>query len=89
MDSQFAIDLSREALWTALMLGGPLLLVAVVVALAIGILQAVTQIQDPTLTVVPKIVAVVAAVGLCLPWLVQRMVEYAQPLFSRAPWWGL
>ena len=85
MDAQNAIDLSREALTTALILGAPLLLVAMAVALVIGLLQALTQIQDQTLAFVPKIVAVLVAAGFCLPWLVQRMVEYSYTLLSSNP----
>ena len=85
MDAQFAIDLSREALTTALILGAPLLLVAMTVAFVIGLLQALTQIQDQTLAFVPKIVAVLVAAGFCLPWLVQRMVEYSHAILSSNP----
>ena len=85
MDPQFAIDLSREALTTALILGAPLLLVAMAVALVVGLLQALTQIQDQTLAFVPKIVAVLVAAGVCLPWLVQRMVEYSHTILSSNP----
>ena len=85
MDANYAIDLGREALTTALVLGAPLLLVALAVALVVGVLQALTQIQDQTLAFIPKIVAVVVAAGVCLPWLVQRMVEYSQQLLG-SPW---
>lgn len=86
MNAPYVIDMGREALLTALILGAPLLLVAVAVALAVGVLQALTQIQDQTLAFVPKIVAVLIAVGLCLPWLVQRLVEYSQTLLGQSPW---
>jgi flagellar biosynthesis protein FliQ len=85
VDAQFAIDLSREALTTALILGAPLLLVAMAVALVVGMLQALTQIQDQTLVFVPKIAAVLVAAGVCLPWLVQRITEYSQTLLSIHP----
>ena len=85
MDSQIAVDLGREALMTAVIIGAPILLVGIVVALVVGLLQALTQIQDQTLSFVPKIVAMVAAVGLCLPWLVQRMIEYSESLITNIP----
>ena len=85
MDPQAAIDLGREALLTSLIVGAPLLLVAMAVALVLGILQALTQIQDQTLVFVPKIVAVLVAAGFCLPWLVERMVEYSHTLLSSNP----
>jgi flagellar biosynthetic protein FliQ len=85
MDSQIAVDLGREALMTAVIIGAPILLVGIVVALVVGLLQALTQIQDQTLSFVPKIVAMIAAVGLCLPWLVQRMIEYSESLITNIP----
>jgi flagellar biosynthetic protein FliQ len=85
MDAQYAIDLGREALTTALVLGAPLLLVALAVAFVVGVFQALTQIQDQTLAFVPKIVAVLVAAAFCLPWLVHRMVEYSQLLLGSSP----
>jgi len=85
MDAQIAVDLGREALTTAVIIGAPILLVGIVVALVVGLLQALTQIQDQTLSFVPKIVAMVAAVALCLPWLIQRMVEYSEVLITNIP----
>ena len=85
MNPQDAIDLGREALITALLIGAPILLVGVVVGLLIGLIQALTQIQDQTISFVPKIIAMIAAVGFCLPWLVQRMVEYSEELFANIP----
>jgi flagellar biosynthetic protein FliQ len=80
-----AIDLGREAIITSLLIGAPVLLVGVVVGLVIGLFQAVTQVQDQTISFVPKIVAMVGALALCLPWLVQRMVEYSQELIENIP----
>ena len=85
MAPQDAIDLGREAILTALIIGAPLLLIAVGVGLVIGLVQALTQIQDQTLSFVPKIVAMVAALGLCLPWLIQKMVEYSHELITNIP----
>jgi flagellar biosynthetic protein FliQ len=85
MDTQQAIDLGREALMTGLILGAPVLVVGLAVALVVGLLQALTQIQDPTISFVPKLVAMMAALGVCLPWLIQRMVEYSEVLFTHIP----
>lgn len=85
MDPQIAVDLGREALMTAVIVGAPILLVGIVVALVVGLLQALTQIQDQTLSFVPKIVAMIAALAVCLPWLVQRMVEYSETLITNIP----
>ncbi len=85
MDPQDAIDLGREAIMTALMVGAPILIVGVVIGLLIGLVQAVTQIQDQTLSFVPKIIAMVGALAVCLPWLIERMVEYSQDLITNIP----
>ncbi|MEL7138178.1 MAG: flagellar biosynthetic protein FliQ [Pseudomonadota bacterium] len=59
MDTTMVIALMREAAWTALVISGPVLTVALVTGLAIGLLQALTSIQELTLTFVPKLVAIV------------------------------
>ena len=51
----------------------------------IGLAQALTQVQDQTVSFVPKIVAMVAVLVLCLPWLVQKMVEYTEQLITSIP----
>ena len=85
MESQDAIDLGRQAIIVALMIGAPVLIVGMVVGLAIGLLQALTQIQDQTISFVPKIVAMVVALGVCLPWLIQMMAEYSEDLIANIP----
>ena len=85
MNPQDAIDLGREALFTALIIGAPILLVGVVVGLVIGLIQALTQIQDQTVSFVPKILATVGVIALCLPWLLQRMMEYSEDLINNIP----
>jgi flagellar biosynthetic protein FliQ len=85
MHAQDAVDLSRNALVMALLIGSPVLVVGMVVGLIIGLLQALTQIQDQTIAFVPKIVAMIAALGLALPWLIHQMVQYSHDLFLRIP----
>ena len=85
MDPQDAINLTQQAMLTALLLGAPVLLAGVVVGLLIGLAQALTQIQDQTVAFVPKIVAMVAVLILCLPWLVQKLVEYSGDLIANIP----
>jgi flagellar biosynthetic protein FliQ len=85
MDAQTAVDLTQQAMLTALILGAPILLVGMVVGLLIGLAQALTQVQDQTVAFVPKIVAMAAVSVLCLPWLVQKMVEYSEYLISNIP----
>jgi len=85
MQPQDAIDIGREALWTALLVGSPVLLSGLVVGLLIGLLQALTQIQEQTVAFVPKIVAMVLALSMALPWLVTQMLQYSTDLISGIP----
>src|SRR5262245_42847630 len=85
MDAATAVSLTQQALITAMILGAPILLVGMVVGLLIGLAQALTQVQDQTVAFVPKVVAMVAVLILCLPWLVQKMVEYSEYLFTNIP----
>lgn len=85
MDPLDAIDLGRDAILMILLISAPVLLVGMAVGLLIGLLQALTQIQDQTVSFVPKIVAMVVALGFCLPWLIQRMMEYSQDLIHNIP----
>ncbi len=82
MDMPLALDLGREALLVALIVAGPVLGIGVVVGLTISIVQTVTQIQDQTLSMVPKIVAMIGAAIFFIPWLAQRIVEYSQQMFA-------
>lgn len=85
MNPQDAIDLGRDAILTSLMVSGPMLIVGVVVGLVFGLLQALTQIQDQTVATVPRIVAMVAVLGVALPWMLQQMAEYSEDLFRNIP----
>jgi flagellar biosynthetic protein FliQ len=77
-----ALDLGREAMMVALMLSAPMLLAGLVVGLVLSLLQAVTQLQEQTLTFVPKIVAMVAVAVLTMPWMAQKILEYSAKLFG-------
>ena len=69
-----AIDLVRDAILMSLIVAAPLLLVGMVVGLGIGLIQALTQIQDQTVSTVPKLVAMTLDIIICLPWLTDRML---------------
>ncbi len=85
MDLATAIDLVRNATFLALTVGAPILIVSMVVGLAISILQAVTQIQEQTLNLVPKIVLMTITMLFVLPWAIQRVMEYTTALFLDIP----
>ena len=82
------VDLARDALVMALSLAGPLLGVALVVGLSVSVLQAVTSIQEQTLSFVPKLFAVAATFLLLLSWMLQNMVRYTTELFRSLPGWA-
>ncbi len=85
MDLDTAIDLVRNATFLALTVSGPVLIVSMVVGLAISILQAVTQIQEQTLNLVPKIALMTITTLIVLPWAIQRVMEYTTALFLEIP----
>ena len=85
MEPQQAIDLGRQALWTILLVGSPVLLAGLIVGLAVGLFQALTQIQEQTVSFVPKIVVMLLVLGVSLPWLISRMVQYTTDLIAGIP----
>lgn len=78
MDPQDTIDLGREAITMIAIIGGPILAAGLVIGLIVGIFQAMTQIQDQTVSAVPKILGMLAVTVLVLPWLSERMVDYTR-----------
>ena len=79
------VDLSRDAILTALLLAAPMLVVALGVGLIVSVLQAVTQIQEQTLAFVPKLLAVACVFLVALPWMLQLLVKYTTELFRSIP----
>ena len=77
-----ATELVRQTLILALLVSAPMLLIGLVVGILVSLVQAVTQIQEQTLTFVPKITAMIAAAILLMPWIGQRLLEYASTMFS-------
>ncbi len=81
MSEGIVIELFQQALINVIILSAPMLILALVVGLAISIFQATTQIQEATLAFVPKIVAVLIAVIVFGPWILNTIVDYTQELF--------
>lgn len=77
-----AVELGREALKACLMLGGPIIMIGLLVGLGIGLLQAMTQVQDQTVSVVPKILLMFVGIGLALPWLSEKMIDFTKTSFQ-------
>ncbi len=84
LDAPAAVDLVRSTLLAAVVIAAPLLLVGMAAGLAIGLIQALTQVQDQTVSFVPKILAMAAVLIACLPWLMTRMVEFTRTVFENA-----
>jgi flagellar biosynthetic protein FliQ len=85
MSEALIVDLARKALTMTLMLSAPMLLVSLIIGLAVGILQSVTQIQEQTLTYVPKLVGISVVFLIALPWMMQLTVKYTVELFRSLP----
>lgn len=84
MNPDQAVSLFQNALLMSLLLAAPMLLFGLVAGLAISIFQAVTQIQEMTLSFVPKVLAVVASLFLFLPWMLSKLITYTTELFALA-----
>jgi flagellar biosynthetic protein FliQ len=85
MTPQYVLSLGREAIMMTLMVSAPMLAFGLIIGLAISILQAVTQIHEMTLTFIPKIVAVAAALLIFLPWMINMLVDFTTRLFQSIP----
>jgi flagellar biosynthesis protein FliQ len=85
MDASHAIDWSREALRMALVLGGPLLAVALLVGLIISVGQTMTQLHEPVVGLIPRLVVVTLVLLVILPWMINRWVSYTVNLIGSIP----
>jgi flagellar biosynthesis protein FliQ len=85
MTAEQAIEMTRSAVGLTLLMGAPIMLIAVIVGLSISVMQAVTQLQDQTLSFVPKIIAMALAALFFFPWMVHQMIEYAAAVFTNVP----
>lgn len=83
MNPETAIDASREALKVCMMVGGPILAICLIVGLLMGLAQAMSHIQDQAIATVPKILAILVAVGLMLPWMSETMAEFSKEQFGK------
>ncbi|WP_028561421.1 flagellar biosynthesis protein FliQ [Paenibacillus pinihumi] len=82
MSSDFIIGLAGQAIWTVLKASAPMLVLGLLVGLIVSIFQATTQIQEQTLAFVPKIVAVLLAVLLFGPWVLNTIVDFTYNLLN-------
>jgi len=82
MQQLYVIDMIQHLVWLILLLTMPILLVTLIVGVIISIFQAVTQIQESTLTFVPKIIVAMLVIVLLAPWMIGMMVDYTNQTFS-------
>lgn len=85
MDPQQVFSLGQQGLYTLLIVAAPVLLVVLAVGLIVSIVQAATQINEQTLSFVPKIIAAVAALAVAGPWMMTTLVEYLQRTLQAIP----
>lgn len=86
MTPESVMTLGRQALELTLMIAAPPLLAALVIGLLVSIFQAATQINEMTLSFIPKLVGMFVVLVIAGPWMVHLMVDYMQRLFSSIPW---
>ena len=77
------IDIVREAIWVLIKVAGPVMIVGLLVGVAISLLQALTQVQEMTLTFVPKILAIFAALLVFLPFMMSTMIAFMGDIAAR------
>ena len=82
MNADTVLDLGRNAMFITLLVSAPMLLSGMVVGLIISVFQSVTQIQEITLTFVPKIIVVMLAFAIFMPWMLSMFLAYVEPLFG-------
>lgn len=85
MSNDLAIYLSKQLLWNALLISSPIIIASLLCGLLVSIFQVVTQIQDSTLSVAPKILAVVLMLMLCGEWMLHSLADFAKNIIVNIP----
>jgi len=85
MTPETVMTIGQRALEITLMLSAPLLLTALVVGLLVGVIQAATQINEMTLSFIPKLIAMAVALVVAGPWMLKLMISYTRELFESIP----
>ena len=85
MTENNVVSLASQALSIALMVGGPLLLASLLIGLVVSIFQAVTQIQEQSLSLIPKIVGIAGVIVVLGPWMLDKLVAYTTALYTSIP----
>jgi flagellar biosynthetic protein FliQ len=85
MNTQAVLTIAQQALFVTVLVSAPLLLTALLVGLVVSIFQAATQINEMTLSFIPKLVAIFAVLLFAGPWMIAQLVDYVQRLFQSIP----
>ena len=85
MDTNYVLDIGLQGLWVAAKLSAPVLITALVVGFAVSLVQSITQIQEVTLSFVPKAIAVGVALLVCGHWMIAEMVSFTHEMFALIP----
>lgn len=85
MSPDSALTLTRDAMWLALQLAAPLLMTSLLVGVLVGLFQAATQINEMTLSFIPKLLAMVAVALLAGSWMLQLLMDFTRRLFEQIP----
>ncbi len=85
LDTALVVDLGREALWVAVLIASPMLGIALIVGLIIGVIQAATSINEMTLSFIPKIAALVIVMIALGSWQISVIVDFTRKIFERIP----
>ncbi|MCP8896828.1 flagellar biosynthetic protein FliQ [Shinella daejeonensis] len=83
MNEADALDIAQAAIWTVIVSAGPAVLVAMIVGVAIALVQALTQVQEMTLTFVPKILAIMVTIAISAPFIGAQISIFTNLVFSR------
>jgi flagellar biosynthetic protein FliQ len=83
MDAQAAVDLGREAIWNGVVMVLPFLIIGLVATLVLGVFQSVFQIHESAVSVIPRLIVMLVAIGLMLPWLSDRMLDFSREHLER------
>jgi flagellar biosynthetic protein FliQ len=83
MNTGDVVEIMREAVWVMLQLGAPAMAAALLIGLSVSVLQALTQLQEATLTFVPKMVGVFVVLVISMPWAIATLVGFTQGLYDR------
>lgn len=87
MTPETTMEIARHGLWITILLAGPLLAAALMVGVVVGLFQAATQINESTLSFVPKLAAIALALMVAGGWMLGLLVDYTRELYQSIPGW--